>query len=283
LESLFFFEYINKSMSSSTRRQQERDNEYSGNTQQQQQQHEATIRSIDMTKEGIRRSIEEVRREMPRYSQIVTDFQNETADTTREIADNFLDSQKEVISSMQSAWALMAERTAGGGQGNYWTTGMIGIPFLSPREMADVYARTVGAMTEAYVASSQMATNIVFAGIETAKATTNYTRQNAKEAARITSNTARTFAETAKETVQVEDERGGERGISVGGSSSFGGVGESGSAAGSSESRGEAAATRTSYTNEGTVTSSSGTGPTTAGMGAATETTTGVAEKTRKK
>ncbi|MDQ3975765.1 MAG: hypothetical protein M3264_04485 [Thermoproteota archaeon] len=56
-------------MSSSTRRQQqERDNEYSSNTQQQQQrqQREATIRSIDETKGNIRRSIEEVIRELPK-------------------------------------------------------------------------------------------------------------------------------------------------------------------------------------------------------------------------
>ena len=134
-----------------------------------------------MTKEGIHRSIEEVRKETPRYSQTFTDFQNETADATREIAYNFLDSQKEVINSMQSAWTPMAERIGEGGQGNYWTTGMIGVPLVSPREMADVYARTIGAMTEAYVTSSQMATNMVFAGIEAARATTNYTRQNAKE------------------------------------------------------------------------------------------------------
>ena len=185
---------------------------------------------------------------------------------------------------MQSAWTPMAERIGEGGQGNYWTKGMIGVPLVSPREMADVYARTIGAMTEAYVTSSQMATNMVFAGIEAARATTNYTRQNAKEAARFTSISARTFTQTAKETIQVEDERGRERGISVGGSSSFGAGGEARSASGSSESRGGAAATRTSYTSEGTATSSSGTGPTTAGMGAATETTTtGVTEKTRKK
>jgi hypothetical protein len=175
--------------SSPTKRQQENSNT--------QQQHEATIRSIDETKDNIRRAIEEVRKETPRYSQTVTDFQNETADAMREIADNFLDSQKEVINSMQSAWTPIVQRT-----GHNWTTGMMGIPFY-PREMADVYARTIGAMTEAYVASTRMATNVLFAGIEAARATTNYTRQNAKEAARITSNTARTFAQTAKETVQV--------------------------------------------------------------------------------
>jgi hypothetical protein len=260
-------------MSSSTR-QQERD-EYSSNIQQRQQQHEATIRSIDETKEGIRRSIEEVRREMPRYSQTVTDFQNETADATREIADNFLESQKEVIHSMQSAWGPIAQRTGGG----YYWTGMRGM--LSPREMADIYARTVGVMIEAYVASTRMATNMMFAGMEAARATTNYARQNAKEAARITSNTARMFPHTAaKETVQVE---GGQAGSSASGSSSF--VGAGGSAGSSFESRGAATTTRTTYTSEGVAAASGGeTGSTTAGTGAGTETTTsGATEKTRKK
>src|SRR5215210_5453663 len=206
------FKHIHIVMSSSTRRerQQEHDNEFMNNTQQ---QHEATIRSIDETKDNIHRSIEESRRETPRYSQTVTDFQNETADASVEIADNFLESQKEVINSMQSAWAPMAERI--GQVSHYWTTrGMT--PFFSPSEMADVYARTIGAMAEAYVSSTRMATNMMFAGMEATRATTNYARQNAKEASCITSNTTRAFAQTAKETIQVEDERG----ISVGGSSS---------------------------------------------------------------
>jgi hypothetical protein len=187
-------------MSSSTRRQQERDGDASNTQQQhQEQQHEATIRSIDETKNNIHQALEEVKRETPRYSQAITDFQNQTADATREIADNFLDSQKEVINSIQSVWTPIVQRT-----GYNWTTGMIGTPFFSPVQIADIYARTIGAITEAYLASTRVATNILFAGIEATRATTNYTRQNAKEAARITSNTAKTFAQTAKETVQVQ-------------------------------------------------------------------------------
>jgi hypothetical protein len=181
-------------MSSSTRRQQEN----SSNTQQDQQQHQATIQSIDETQNNIHRAIEEARRETPRYSQAITDFQNQTVDATQEIADNFLDSQKEIINSIQSAWTPIVQRT-----GYNWTTGMIGTPF-SPREMADIYTRTIGAIIQAYVASTRMATNVLFAGIEAIRATTNYTRQNAKEAGRITSNTARAFAHTTRETVQVQ-------------------------------------------------------------------------------
>src|SRR5918996_3358667 len=188
---LILFEYIYQCMSSSTRRQQQ---ERDGDTSNTQQQHEATIRSIDETKNNIHQALEEVKRETPRYSQTITDFQNQTADATREIADNFLDSQKEVINSIQSAWTPIVQRT-----GYNWTTGMIGTPFFSPREMADIYTRTIGAITEAYVASTRMATNVLFAGIDATRATINYTRQNAKEAARITSNTARAFAHTSRE------------------------------------------------------------------------------------
>src|SRR5215213_5016498 len=214
----------------------------------QRQQQDAINRSIDETKDNIRRTIEEVRRETPRYSQTVTDFQNETAEATREIADNFLDSQKEVINSMQSAWTPFAERTSSSGSSNnnYWMMGMMMQPWswmgISPRDMADIYARSISAMTDSVAASTRMATNMMFAGIEATRATTNYARQNAKEASRITSNTARAFAQTAKETVQVqgEDKQRGGVGISVGGGTS--GSGGAGGAA-------TTTTTRTTYTS----------------------------------
>jgi hypothetical protein len=174
----------------------------------QRQQQDAINRSIDETKDNIRRTIEEVRRETPRYSQTVTDFHNETAEATREIADNFLDSQKEVINSMQSAWTPFAERTSSSGSGNnnYWMMGMMMQPWswwmgMSPRDMADIYARGISAMTDSVAASTRMATNMMFAGIEASRATTNYARHNSKEIARITSNTARIFGQNTRETV----------------------------------------------------------------------------------
>lgn len=195
-------------MSSTTRRQPE----YNTNTQQQeqdqQQQHhyQATIRSIDETKNNIHQALEEVRKETPRYSQAITDFQVQAVDATHEITHNFLDSQKEIINSIQSAWAPVIQRTTYNNNNLMTATTTTTNPFLffSPGQIADIYARTVGAITEAYVASTRMATNVLFAGIEATRATTNYARQNAKEAARITSNTARTFAQTSRETVQVQ-------------------------------------------------------------------------------
>ncbi|MFL6491053.1 MAG: hypothetical protein ACJ70M_06080 [Nitrososphaera sp.] len=170
----------------------------------QRQQQDAINRSIDETKDNIRRAIEEVRKETPRYSQTIADFQNETADATREIADNFLESQKEVISSMQSTWTPLEERT-GGNNNNWMMMGMMQ-PWwswmgMSPRDMADIYARSISAMTDSVAAGTRMATNMMFAGIEATRATTNYARHNSKEVSRITSNTARIFGQNTRETV----------------------------------------------------------------------------------
>src|SRR3712207_9145449 len=96
-------------MSSSTKRQQE--NSTTNTHQQQQEQNQATIRSIDETKNNIQQAIQELRSETPRYSQAIADFQTQTIDATQEIAHNFLDSQREVINSVQSAWAPVAERS----------------------------------------------------------------------------------------------------------------------------------------------------------------------------
>jgi sugar-specific transcriptional regulator TrmB len=78
-------------------------------TELQKQHQDAINRSIDETKDNVSRAIEEVKRETPRYSQAITDFHNETTDAMQEITVTFLDSQKEIINSMQSAWAPFIE------------------------------------------------------------------------------------------------------------------------------------------------------------------------------
>jgi hypothetical protein len=185
-------------------------------TESLQRQHQDAInRSIDETKDNVSRAIEEVRRETPRYSQTVTDFHNETAEAMREITVTFLDSQKEVINSMQSAWAPFAERTSSSGSGNnnYWMMGMMMQPWwswmgMSPRDMVNIYARGISVMTDLVTASTRMATNMMFAGIEASRATTNYAKYSSREIAKVTSVTARIFGQNTRETVSRMQEGG---------------------------------------------------------------------------
>jgi hypothetical protein len=66
--------------------------------------------------------------------------------------------------------------------------------------MADIYARGISVVTDSVAAGTRMVTNMMFAGIEATRATTNYARYNSREIARITSNTARIFGQNVRET-----------------------------------------------------------------------------------
>jgi hypothetical protein len=72
---------------------------------------------------------------------------------------------------------------------------------ISPRDMANIYARNISAMTDLVAAGSRMATNMMFAGIEASRATTNYAKYSSREIAKVTSTTARIFGQSTKETV----------------------------------------------------------------------------------
>ncbi len=63
-------------------------------------------------------------------------------------------------------------------------------------------------MTDLVTASTRMATNMMFAGIEATRATTNYAKYSSKEIARVTSITARMFGQNTRETVSRIQEGG---------------------------------------------------------------------------
>ena len=182
-------------------------------TELQKQHQDAINRSIDETKDNVSRAVEEVKRETPRYSQAITDFHNETTDAIREITVTFLDSQKEVINSIQSAWAPYVERTGSGGSdnNNYWMMGMMQ-PWwwmgMSPKDMVNIYARSISVMTDLVTAYSRMVTNMMFAGIEASRATTNFAKYSTRELAKVTSVTARIYGQNTRETVGRMQEAG---------------------------------------------------------------------------
>ena len=157
---------------------------------QREEQQEATIRSIDKTRDNVRKAIEETKRETPRLAQTITDFQNETADATKEITDTFLETQKNVLISIQSAWADVADRTG------YWAGWMKPWNYfwwlpaggmVSPTAMADLYAGMLTYMTVNFAAATRIATSMMFAGLETARASTRYAKDSSKEISRMIS------------------------------------------------------------------------------------------------
>jgi S-ribosylhomocysteine lyase LuxS involved in autoinducer biosynthesis len=60
------------------------------------EQHHSVDRALDETRDNIRRTIEEARREIPRHTQAFNDYQEHSLQTAREVTDRYLENQKEI-------------------------------------------------------------------------------------------------------------------------------------------------------------------------------------------
>ena len=152
---------------------------YAG-TQENQQVRESyqVNQSIDQTKASVRRSIEEARREIPAYAQSVSDYHQQAMDSAQEIADNYLDSQRDIVNSVQHTWTEYIETV-------YW--------WLSPRKLADMYTQAVSNLADNAVSSARIMNKSILANMDASKAYLGRARESARDVARINTNTARTF------------------------------------------------------------------------------------------
>jgi hypothetical protein len=75
------------------------------------EQRHSVDRALDETRDNIRRTMEEARKEIPRRTQAFNDYQEHSLQTSSEITDRYLESQKEIIKSFQSTWAPYVENS----------------------------------------------------------------------------------------------------------------------------------------------------------------------------
>ena len=178
----------------STRKEQRKDEETTTTTispSQVQEQRQSFNRALDETKDNIRRATDEARRDIPRYVQAVNEYHEQTIQATREIADNYLESQKEIINSLQSALVPQMEAA-----NRVFTSNWI----VSPRHIADNYARIVSSFADNTIAATRLVNNTIFANLEAFKTSVQNARDNAKEYSRISVNAAKAFGEASRDT-----------------------------------------------------------------------------------
>ena len=66
------------------------------------QQQDVINMTFDNTLNNIRRSTDEATREIPRYSQRIAEYQQQTIQTIKDIASDFIEAEKQVIDSFNS-------------------------------------------------------------------------------------------------------------------------------------------------------------------------------------
>ena len=159
-------------------------------SQQLQEQHHLVSRSLDETRDNIRRSIDESRSQIPRYTQAVSDYQEQTIQAAREIADNYVESQKQIINSFQSVLTPYGENvnnvTAN------WAT------LFSPRRVSEVYANIVSNFANNVITATRVTNNMIFGNMEAFKTSLQQAKDSAKEFSRIGVNAAKTFEQTSR-------------------------------------------------------------------------------------
>jgi hypothetical protein len=147
---------------------------------------------LDETKSTVRKTTDEAVKEIPRFTKAVNEYQQETIQATKDIADSFLESQKEVINSMQSLWVPYIENVQNSYL-SYWS---------SPQRFTENYARAVSNITDSTIAATRLANNELFASMDAWKNSIQHARDNAKEFSRLNANVANTFENAARDNLR---------------------------------------------------------------------------------
>jgi hypothetical protein len=108
---------------------------------------------LDESKDNIRQAIKETIAEIPRFTQIVKDFQ----ETAMDISDSFIESQRQIVSSLQ----LIPSRDISGSIWSSWTFQPI---------IADLYLRMFRVTVDTAIATNRLVKNLIFANLEAVSA-----------------------------------------------------------------------------------------------------------------
>jgi hypothetical protein len=156
---------------------------------------ESINRSLDQTKDNINRSIDESRNQIPRYNNIVNSYQEQSLQTAKEISEEYIESQKAVINSLQSAWRPYSE--------SY--TSLIN-RFVSPDSMTRTYTKFVSNLADNAVSAIRLTNNMIFSNLDSMKSTMQQARDNAKQLSNLNVNAARTFENNSRQIASAVSE-----------------------------------------------------------------------------
>jgi hypothetical protein len=147
---------------------------------------------LDKTKDEIKVATREAAKEIPQYTQRLGNIQEQTIQTTREIADNYIESQKEIISIYQSVWTPFVEN-ANSRFWNYWS--------ISPKGLAETYGTVVSSYADNVIAATRLTNNAISANMELFSTALQQTKDSSKEFSRLGVNAAKVFNEASNDLV----------------------------------------------------------------------------------
>src|SRR6476620_12777756 len=153
---------------------------------------ESVNRALDQTKDNINRSIQESKNQIPQYNNIVNNYQEQTLQAVKEITENYIESQKTIIRSIQSAWGPYQQNI--NTSINTWNY---------PEAVAHAYSRFVSNVADNTVTYLRTTNNLVFASLDAYKTTMQHAKENTKQIFDINTKAAKTFEQNTRDVAKA--------------------------------------------------------------------------------
>ena len=149
---------------------------------------ESVNQSFDETKDNIKKSIGESRKQIPRINDIVNSYQEQSIQTAKEISEEYIDSQKQVVNSLQSAWRPYNEIYNG-----------LVTNLYSPEAAINAYTRFVSNVADNTVSAIRLSNNVIFSTLDAWKPVLQQTKDVSRHISNMGVNTARTFEQNSRQ------------------------------------------------------------------------------------
>ena len=148
----------------------ERTNRDYNNTLNQQQ--DAINKTLDNTLHNVKRTTDEATREIPRYTQRIAEYQEQTIKNIKDIASDFIEAEKQVIGSFQS----QVDRNSG-----VWD-------LYNPQKIAENHSVAVNNFTSYLLNTANLVNNALLSNIRIYNTALEQTRDNLKAFAKTNTN-----------------------------------------------------------------------------------------------
>jgi hypothetical protein len=143
---------------------------------------------LDQTKNNINKSIDESKNQIPQYNNIVNSYQEQSLQAAREISENFIESQKAIINSIQSAWRPY--------QRNFNT---ILNNTCNPQAAEVGYKIFINTVAENTVTALRTTNNLVFSSLDAFKTTIQHSKDTTRQIFDMNAKTAKTLEQKTRE------------------------------------------------------------------------------------
>jgi len=136
------------------------------------QQQDAINKTLDNTLHNVKRTTDEATREIPRYTQRIAEYQEQTIKTIKDIASDFIEAEKQVIGSFQS----QVDRNSG-----VWD-------LYNPQKIAENHSVVVNNFTSYLLNTANLVNNALLSNIRVYNTALEQTRDNLKACAKTNTN-----------------------------------------------------------------------------------------------